>query len=368
MPTGKNQDDFNLDDQIEQDKEADPVAGVDGVQPDAAEKELSEKLDKMLAGEEDGDQVSEANADSQPHPHPDAKKPAKGKTSNEQAVAPATNQRTGQVSYGADGSVIGPDGETIAKPGAERRHWERARQQEQRAVAAERSISELNQRVAQADAYLHAGKELGLSADEQLSSLKLFGWFKREPEAMLKWLLTEAQSRGYNMNTILGQDSQGVNIEAVTKAVQAQLKPLIDSHQERAQWDRASQEAQTELNAFYNEFPNAPVHETQIANLMTGYEQKFPGRTLSLREAYLYLDNWATREGLDMSRPLEPQLEARQAGKTLQQQRRQPANFPRGRGGPVETVKEASGSFNEFSYDSIVASAMKESGLDPKRY
>ena len=159
-----------------------------------------------------------------------------------------------------------------------------------------------------------------------------------------------------------------MNIEAVTKAVQAQLKPLVDSHQERARWEKASHEAQSELNDFYSEFPNAPVHEQQLTNLMAGYEQKFPGRTLSLREAYLYLENWATREGLDVSRPLEPQIEARQAGKTLASHRRPVANFPRGRGGPVETVKEAPGAYNEFSYDSIVASAMKEQGLDPKRY
>ena len=364
MPTAKSVDDndFDLDQQIEQDAvdTETPVAGVDGVKSDEAEKELSEKLDKMLAGEEDAPQEE--------HPHPDAKAkpPAKAKEPDPKAP-PATNQRTGQHSYGADGSVIGPDGKVIAKQGAERRHWERARQQEQRAVAAERSVNELNQRVAQAEAVLHSGKELGLNPDEQLSSLKLFGWFKREPEAMLKWLLTEAQSRGYNMNTILGQESQGVNIEAVTRAVQAQLKPLTDAHQERARWDRASQEASQELNSFYSEFPNAPVHETQIANLMAGYEQKF-GRTLSLREAYLYLENWATREGLDISRPLEPQVEAKQAGRTLAAARRPANNFPRGRGGPVETVKDAPSAFNEFSYDSIVASAMKESGLDPKRY
>jgi|CXWL01.1.fsa_nt_gi hypothetical protein len=361
MPTNKS-DDFDLDQQIEADKSGEndtPVAGVDGVQTDAAEKELSEKLDKMLAGEDDQTGAEE-------HPHPDAKKTpaAKEKTP---AATPATNQRTGQHSYGADGSVIGPDGKVIAKQGAERRHWERSRQQEQRAIAAERSVSELNQRVAQAEAVLHAGKELALSADEQLSSLKLFGWFKREPEAMLKWLLTEAQSRGYNMNTILGQESQGVNIEAVTRAVQQQLKPLVDRHQEQARWDKASNDASKELNDFYSEFPNAPVHEQQLANLMSGFEQKY-GRTLSLREAYLYLENWAVREGLDVSRPLEPQVEARQAGKTLAAARRPANNFPRGRGGPVETVKEAPGSFNEFSYDSIVSSAMKESGLDPKRF
>lgn len=360
--TGVNREDdtdFNLDEQIEQEKHDTPVLG-DGVKSDEAEKELSEKLDKMLALEED-----EQPQDEQ-HPHPDAKAKPQQKE-QKPAQQPATNQRTGQYSYGADGSVVGPDGKIIAKQGAERRHWEKARQQEQRAIAAERSVAELNQRVTQAEAVLHAGKELGLTADEQLSSLKLFGWFKREPEAMLKWLLTEAQSRGYNMNTILGQDSQGMNMEAVTRAIQAQLKPLTDAHQERARWEQASREAQTELNAFYSEFPNAPVHEQQIANLMAGYERQ-TGRTLSLREAYLYLENWATREGLDISRPLEPQVEAKQAGRTLAAARRQPANFPRGRGGPVETVREAPGSYNEFSYDSIVSAAMKESGLDPKRY
>ena len=330
----------------------------EGLKGDDAEAELSAKLDKML-----GEETPQEEGDEDEKPAP-VVKPVKGKEEKPtpEAKTGAADRRTGQVSYGADGSVIGPDGKVIAKPGAERRHYERARQQEQRAVAAERSVAELNQRVAQAEQVLHAGKSLNLQADEQLSALKLFGWYKREPEAMLKWLLTEAQAAGYNMQTILGQESSGVNIDAIGKMIDQRLKPVTDSAAERRAHEQAYRAAEQELSSFYQQFPDAPVHEDIIARTINAMEQQH-GVTLSLREAYLQVENWAIRNGLDMSRPLEAQLEAKKAGKTLNQARRTAPQMPRGRGGQMDTVRQPTGSFDEFSTDDIVKTAMREQGI-----
>lgn len=358
MTTGKDTE-FDLDTEIENDQTAQEEQDLDpqpkpgdGERSDAGEKDVSDKLDQMLA-EEDKEQ------EEKPAP---AAKPGKGKEAAP-TQDPATKQRTGQHSYSADGSVVGPDGKIIAKAGSERRHWEEARRQAQRAAAAEGKINEANQRVAQAEQYVFAGKQLGLAADEQIVALRYFAWFKKAPEEALKYLLTDAQAKGYNMTTILGDyASGGVNMEAVGKMVQNAVKPIVDREQQAERQRQSDAEAAQEVSQLYSDFPNAPVHEDLIVKVM----QQIP--TLSLREAYLRIENWGLQNGLDVSRPLQPQLDAKKAGQTLAASRRNVTNFPRGRGGQMETVRGTPGAFNEFNTDSIVASAMRESGLDPKRF
>ena len=358
MPTGKDTE-FDLDTEIENDQTAeveqdDPQPKVgDGERSDAGEKDVSDKLDQMLA-EEDKDQ------EEKPEPQP---KPGKQGKEAAPTGQPATKQRTGQHSYGADGSVIGPDGKVIAKAGSERRHWEEARRQAQRAAAAEGKINEANHRVAQAEQFVFAGKQLGLAADEQIVALRYFAWFKKSPEEALKYLLTDAQAKGYNMTTILGDyASGGVNMEAVGKMVQNAVRPLVDREQQAEKQRQSDAEAAQEVSQLYSDFPNAPVHEDLIVKVM----QTIP--TLSLREAYLRIENWGLQNGLDISRPLQPQLDAKKAGQTLAGARRNVTNFPRGRGGQMETVRGAPGAYNEFNTDSIVKSAMRENGLDPSRF
>ena len=347
-------DDFNLDEQIEQDQ------SKDDQQPDPKELDetkkdgealLGAKIDKMLGEEGEPEEAVEK---------PKAKPAAQAKPQGEQQQTqqPATNGRT--HTYAADGSVVGPDGKVIAKAGSERRHWERARQQEQRAVAAERSVAELNQRVGQAEQITHWSKQLGMSPEEHMSAVRIFGWYKKEPEQALKWLLTEAQAKGYNMQAILGGEAAqgGVNMDAMRRLVQEQVQPLVERNQQEQAWQQAQQAAGNELQQFYAEFPDAAVHEDVVYNVM----EQLPN--LSLREAYLRVENWAIRNGLDTTRPLAPQVEAKKAGRTLAQARRPAPNFPRGRGGQMETVTGPKGSYDEFSTNDIIRSAMRENGME----
>lgn len=351
-----NDDDFDLDQQIETTAEAEETAQPDPKDTDGdalknGEDILGGKIDKMLADEGEPEEQEKPKV----KPAPQGQKPQV-----EKPQAPATNGRTGQHSYAADGSVVGPDGKIIAKAGSERRHWERARQQEQRAVAAERAVSEANQRATQAEQITHWSKQLGMSPEEHMSAVRIFGWYKKEPEQALKWLLTEAQAKGYNMQNILGGDPQagGVNMDAMRRMIQEQVHPLVERNQQEQAWQQAQNAAGQELQQFYAEFPDAAVHEDVVYNVM----EQLPN--LSLREAYLRVENWAIRQGLDTTRPLAPQVEAKKAGRTLAQARRPAPNFPRGRGGQMDTVTGPKAAYDEFSTNDIIRASMRENGLD----
>lgn len=272
-------------------------------------------------------------------------------------------QAQGKFSYSKDGSVVDGAGQIVARPGAERRHWERANMAEQRAQRAERAQQELQTKYVQLEQGLAHGKAAGLTNDETLAALQAWGWYKKEPEAMLKWLLTSAQAAGYNILELAGLGSQGngVNVKAITDAVAEQLKPITERERLRQEQEYRYEQVQTALSEFHAAFPNAAANEQLIVDVMREQPQ------LTLREAWLQIELWAAKNGFDSSADLRAQAEARMNNQAQPAPRRPAPNMPRGRGGPVETINGPKSSFDEYSNDSIIASAMRENGLDPRR-
>lgn len=353
-PGDESLDDLMTDDQTNE-SDINPVVADD--QADTGKDKTATKdrtvedhIDKFLADEQKTD-------DAEPQP----KKPARPDPSAQQHQ---TRAKPGKFSYGKDGSVLDEMGQIVARPGAERRHWQAAQQASQRAERAEQVYRELEGKYRELEQGLAHGRAAGLTNEETLAALQAWGWYKKEPEAMLKWLLTSAQASGYNILDLAGIDAQsGVNLKAITKAIDDRLKPITDAQQAQRDYAERYAAADREMQQFNAMFPNAMMNEELIVQLMDAVPE------LTHREAWLRIENWALQNQLDVNKPLRPQAEAKLYGgnPAAQPPRRTAPSMPRGRGGSVETVEGPRGAFDESSFDSIIASSMREQGLDPRR-
>jgi len=142
------------------------------------------------------------------------------------------------------------------------------------------------------------------------------------------------------------------------KALGAMLdQRLPGNQQQQQQQPDPVKQAEDEARAFATAHPDALLHQDVIIGLV----QKNPN--MSLDEVYWELRKQVVNNGYDWSQPLGPQYQARQQ----QQQQGNPKPMPNGNGQasahvPVGDVLKNSTAGDDDSIDSIVRSAMKETG------
>jgi hypothetical protein len=185
--------------------------------------------------------------------------------------------------------------------------------------------------------------------------------YKKDPAATLKYILTEAQANGIDLRSILGTNGGAIDTGAIASLIDKKLEPVlrpINDRNEASQRERkALDDATRETMQFFDSYPDAIVHEETLAKFITAKPHMKPV------DLYYQLKDWASKNDLDWSQPLGPQLQARQ-GKQSQRQRRQP--LPQGR----EQRRLVDSRDNDASFsptartDDIVREAMREAGLD----
>jgi hypothetical protein len=260
-----------------------PVEG-EGGESDAAEPDAGE-----------GDQ-----SDKQPEP-------TRGREAREDGAKPpkqAKGDRTPKP-----GDLLGPNGQVIARAGMERRIYERAFNDARGRITPifdkmNREVEALRGQVAAHQEYNTTARELQLNPTEQVLGLKLIAAYRKEPQATLNYLLTEAKANGHNVT--LG-NQPGIDASAISSMIDKKLEPFTTQHREQEQFNEAKAKATEDYNEFMSSNPGARVHENEIAELL----QRFPH--LSLESAYLRLENWMLQNGYDASQPLPPQVAAQNA-------------------------------------------------------
>jgi hypothetical protein len=112
------------------------------------------------------------------------------------------------------------------------------------------------------------------------------------------------------------------------RTVSRQLNQLRTPEQ---QLRAIQEEAARETQEFLTQFPDARLHEQMIARIIEAESEA--GREVDLRTVYFKLRQSAINQGLDWSKPLEPQIEALKQQK--QQQQQQQETLPLVSGRPV---------------------------------
>lgn len=267
----------------------------------------------------------------------------------QQDTAGGRAQRVDQQGRPID--LIDRHGNVVARGGAERRTYEknalsRALELEGAARAQRQEIETLKRQVAGFSQANEALGQYGLSPPDLLMAAQLLHGIKTEPVKVVKDLLAALQAKGVQIDGIGG----GVDVQAIVKAVRAEMAPLRESARHSAEIARIQSESAQETNEFLARYPDAAMHEDEIARILG----ERPDVTLD--GAYWMLKHGFAAHGLDWNRPLKDQTAALRkpngsgAGSDFPPQGR--TRLP---GSPA--VKPVS---STESWDNIIAGALKD--------
>lgn len=255
----------------------------------------------------------------------------------------------------ADGSIV--------KAGAERRHYETAQLTKQQLGISRGETASVRSQMAglqtKYDELSSTISKIGMEKPEDVSAaVNLYKDINRDPQGTMVKLLAEMKAKGYTFEGIGGQID--------TAALQNILDARLPSKQEQQQGltkEQVDEQATRDVTEFIGRFPDAVTHEGHIAALIDRSVQM--GKPMSLTDAYFALRERVIADGLDWSKDLGPQLEAR---KQSQQQQQQPGPKPRAGARTVIDANPTDQAKNivperDMDSDSIVLAAMQEHGL-----
>lgn len=281
-------------------------------------------------------------------------------TDTTKAASPANSEQGAADSTGTERptrtsgpqDLVDRNGNVIAAGGKERRFYETAHREKNRADQATSKVAELT---AQLEAINNAGTvgtQYDLSPEEVSTGAQLIAAWKKNPVETVQYMLTQAQSMGHNVDAIMGG---GTDMGAVKQMLDSALAPLIGERQAR----QAQEEVYNRATEIYNEFsgrhPDAAVHEDSLARLL----QNDP--SLTPEAAYYKLQSWYAQTGLDWTKSLATLQQEAQAARPSVNTQPQP---PEGGGvSPSNVTDTARVADVSTSTDDIIRQAMAEAGI-----
>ena len=274
--------------------------------------------------------------------------------SSEQSTDGSTNEQQQRPTSGPQDLVDG-QGNVIAAGGKERRFYETAQREKQRADSVSRELTTLK---SQMDAVNNAGTvgtQYGLSPDEVTTGAQLIAAYKNNPVEAIQYMLTQAQSNGYNVD---GITSGGTDMQAVKQMLDNALAPILGEHQERADTQAANDRALDIYNEFNSKYPDSAVHEDSLTRLL----QQDPN--LSVEAAYFKLQSYYAQRGLDWTKSLttlQSEQDAQRAPVSVNTQPQPPDGGSVPHANVTDTAQVADVS---TSTDDIIRQAMSEAGIN----
>ena len=288
-------------------------------------------------------------------------------TSETQEAGPETQQadsgQSGDTGTGTESQqqqnrgpqdLVDKEGNVIAKGGKERRFYEQLQSTKQQNGA-------LNQQVQQLESQLKAitdagnlGTQYELTPDELTTGAQIVKSFKDDPVATIKYLLTQAQAAGHNLDDV---STGGVDAAAIKQMVNEAVSPLVQDRQQRVEAEEQQQKAMEVYNGFMSQYPDAQIHEGSLARLLES------DRNLSPEAAYFKLKNFYLEKGLDFGVPLETIAEQEQQRQQTPEVNTQ-QTLPSGGNIPVQNVTDTADIADVgTSYDDIIRQSMRDANI-----
>lgn len=234
------------------------------------------------------------------------------------------------------GNFVDPQtGQVVARAGAERRMFERARRVEgeltntrSQLQQARHEVQRLSQAIQQQQqqqpqepAIITSARQRGISDNELQVGLDIVAQIKTDPIAGARFVLQSAMAQGYNLEQIIGtQDgvpNSALDMGAVRNMINSAVEPLTNAQQQQQQREQQQNDAQQQYNTFVATHEHASVHMDAIATLCKNNPNLSPER------AYYEVKMFAAQNGLDFSQPLGPQVAMRSAPVTVDQMNQQ---------------------------------------------
>lgn len=354
------------------------IPGINDDVEDDNEQDTSAEDDSQEEGDDQSDDEG-SSTDVADQPAPSTSKPTeqvqstntgnKQQQPKEQLADPL--KPTGPLSVDKKGNLVNQQGHIVARAGSERRLYEKSTRLETQ-LKQEKTARENDRQMLQRAATEIKGmrevygmaENLRMSTREAMMGLTLVDKFKKDPVDFFKYVLTQMTAIGQDVTKLVPElGAAAVSPDGIKQLIQQELRgalgPVRETRESDLQQQRAMQDAEREYNTFVDRYPDVTTHEDVIARLIQDDEN------LSLDAAYYKLKEFAATNRLDFSRPLKPQIEARQRSGNTQnapQQRTQQRPMPSGRGNAPVVSNQPKFSADS-SYEDIIMSSMRENGI-----
>jgi hypothetical protein len=249
-------------------------------------------------------------------------------------------------------------GEVVANPGLQQRLYETSQRVERENQSLKTRIAGLENALRQSNEVIQEAARLGVAPQDQMIAVRVMSDFMKDPVRTLQALVEEVKSKGYPIPFLNEGVSQGMDMNALSRMIDAKLQPMLQREQAVQHQQQARQQANRDLEAFLEENQEANANLDVLSEML----QAQPG--LPLPSAYTKMIRWAHENGLDWTQPLKPQIVAlRQQAAVPHQQETRP--LP-GRSVNRQTAQRMNGAasgqqFSESaSWADIIRSAMEE--------
>ena len=252
--------------------------------------------------------------------------------------------------------LVDREGNVIAKGGKERRFYEQLQVNKQQNAALNQQVQQLQ---GQLDAVNNAGTlgtQYDLSPEELTTGAQLVKSFKEDPVNTVKYLLTQAQAAGHNIEDI---GAGGADMSAIKQMITEAISPLAAEQQQRVESEQNRQEAVKVYQGFMAKFPDANIHEDSLARLLES------DKSLTPEAAYFKLKSFYLEKGLDWNTPLDTHAQQEQQRQQTPEVNTQ-QTLPSGGNIPAQNVTDTADIADVgTSYDEIIRQSMRDAGLQP---
>jgi|TARA_Y100000310_G_scaffold263231_1_gene273295 hypothetical protein len=313
------------------------------------DQQILENIGEGTPGEQatDGDKASTTEATTDASTTSD-------KEASRQSGDQSTGTKQGTQQTPGPKDLIDRQGNIIAKGGPERRHYETAQRLKQENTTLTNRVTQLEGESKAIAGAGNLGTQFNLTPDELTTGAQIMAAFKENPADTVKYLLTQTQAAGHNIDGIGGTTDSA----AIKQMLETALAPFVQERQDRLDTQNREQEALYTYNAFSAKYPDAAIHENSLARLIE------TDNSLTPDTAYFKLKAFYAEKGLDWNVPLETYARAAQAQKNKRADETSDATqLPSGGTDDANVTNTPIVADPSESYDNIIRESMKEAGV-----
>jgi len=252
--------------------------------------------------------------------------------------------------------LVDREGNVIARGGKERRFYEQLQVNKQQNTTLNQQVQELQGQLEAINNAGTLGTQYDLTPEELNTGAQIIKSFKEDPTATIKYLLTQAQAAGHNIDDVA---TGGADMSAIKQMVNEAVSPLVQDREQRVEAEEYQKKAAEVYNGFMSQYPDAQIHDNSLARLLESDQNLTP------EAAYFKLKNFYLEKGLDFSVPLETLAQQEQQRQQTPEVNTQ-QTLPSGGNVPAQNVTDTADIADVgTSYDEIIRQSMRDAGMQP---
>src|SRR5215469_18244538 len=141
-------------------------------------------------------------------------------------------------------------GRVVAQGGIERRIYEDSQRTQRENNALKQQVAGMQNALRSSNEVLQEAARLGVQPQDQMIAIRVMSDFMRDPVRTLQSLVEEVKSKGYQIPFLEQGVSQGMDLNAIGRMMDARMQPMLQRNQQEVQLQQARQQAERDLQVF----------------------------------------------------------------------------------------------------------------------